>query len=214
MKPGWWFHFQPSTCKTTQPVAIKITFLNQDSVSRNKRSLQGKFTLASNLQQIFFFPMPCAGKDSKSSIIIAGHPHCDSCGHCRSCLRPGQASSCYMTCSKCNSKSCHCIILLFPMGKLEEFLHWGCFKQLWSSARWKTPGREMLISICLLLEVIDCIKHIFLVACKDRQGKFFSLSRESFDCQASLRIKICKAAGANTITVKRGRSHAALFKLR
>lgn len=148
-------------------------FLNQDGVSRNKRSLQGKLTLASNLQPIFFFPMPCAGKDSKGSIIIEGHPPHDSCGHCRSSLRPGQASSCYTTCIKCNTKGCHCIILLFPMGELEEPLHWGCSKQLLGSASWKTPGREVLISICLLLEVIAYIKHIFLAACKDRQGKFF-----------------------------------------
>lgn len=106
MVPGQWFHFQLSTCKATQPVTIKITFLKQD-VSRKKSSLQGKLNLASNLQQIFFLSVPCAGKNRESSIVIGGYAPHDAHGHCRSSLKPGQAPSCSMICSKCNPKGCH-----------------------------------------------------------------------------------------------------------
>lgn len=103
-------HFQLSTCKATQLVVIKTTLLNQGDISREKRSLlllQGKMTLASNLQLIFFFPAPCEGKDRESSIIIEGYPPHDAHGHCRSSLKPEQAHSCSVTCSKCNPKGCH-----------------------------------------------------------------------------------------------------------
>lgn len=131
--PGRWLHFQLSTCKATQPVVTKIMFLKQDDVSRKKRSLQGKLTLASNLQLIFFLPVPCAGKDRECSIVIGGYPPHDAHGHCRSSLKPGQVPSCSMIYSKCNPKGCHCAILLLPTGKLDKPFHRGCFKHLLDS---------------------------------------------------------------------------------
>lgn len=72
----------------------------------------------------------------------------------------------------------------------------GYFEQLLDSASWKILGREALISVCLLLEVVVCIKHIFLTAGKASQGA--GLSSGSFACEKPCH-KICKAAGAECL---------------
>lgn len=90
------------------------------------------------------------------------------------------------------------------MGTLDIPLQQGHFEQLLDSASWKIPEREALISVCLLLEVMACIKYIFLTARKDSQGT--GLSSRSFACEKPYH-KICKAAGAKCLpkVMKRGR---------